>query len=306
MGHLLIWHVSGNVKSLCGMFAREKIFFMSFVISDTISTVFANPVVVPFAPANTSTSATPISTSNAAGGGTQLGGGTTYSLAPIAAGSTGNLVLSGTATVVNLSSGQVNASIIGGGSILEATVVSGTGSNKIIQISSEIAYNNAVVVNPNASLASGGTVSSAAGGLTPSISGTAQTNPGFAFYAHAGAGNDQIEGSAQNDFIRGGAGNDTINGFGGNDVIRGGSGSDLIRGGNGNDTLYYTSDQLDGSTDTFSDFVTGTDKIAVASTSVASTAGITGFGTNTITFTASQTKVISGDTAINITDIQIV
>ena len=279
---------------------------MSFVISDTISTVFANPVVVPFAPANTSTSATPISTSNAAGGGTQLGGGTTYTLAPIAAGSTGNLVLSGTATVVNLSSGQVNASIIGGGSILEATVISGAGSNKIIEISSDVAFNNTAVVNSSAPLASGGTVSSAAGGLTPPISGTAQTNPGFAFYAHAGAGNDQIEGSAQNDFIRGGAGNDTINGFGGNDVIRGGSGSDSIRGGNGNDTLYYTSDQLDGLTDTFTDFTTGTDKIAVQSTVVASTANISGLGTNTITFTASGTRVVSSNTVINTADIQIV
>ncbi|WP_341884105.1 hypothetical protein [Synechococcus sp. UW140] len=284
---------------------------MSFVISDTISTVFANPVAVPFAPANTSTSATPISTSNAAGGGTQLGGGTTYTLAPIAAGSTGNLVLSGTATVVNLSSGQVNASIIGGGSILEATVISGAGSNKIIEISSAVGtgYNNAVVVDPSASLASGGTVFSAAGGLIPkTTSGTTdgQTKPGFAFYAHAGAGNDQIEGSAQNDFIRGGAGNDTINGFGGNDVIRSGSGSDSIRGGDGNDTLYYTSDQLDGATDTFTDFTTGTDRIAVASTSVASTAGITGFGTNTITFTASGTRVVSSGTVINTADIQIV
>ena len=280
---------------------------MSFVISDTISTVFANPVAVPFAPANTSTSATPISTSNAAGGGTQLGGGTTYTLAPITTG-TGNLVLSGSQTVVNLSSGAVNACIIGGGSILEATVISGAGSNKIIEISSDVAFNNTAVVNSSAPLASGGTVSSAAGGLTPSISGTAQTNPGFAFYAHAGAGNDQIEGSAQNDFIRGGAGNDTINGFGGNDVIRGGSGSDSIFGGVGNDTLYYTSDQLDGATDTFTDFKTnGLDIIAVASTSVASTAGITGFGSNTITFTATGTKVISGSTnAINAADIKFV
>ena len=279
---------------------------MSFVISDTISTVFANPVAVPFAPANTSTSATPISTSNAAGGGTQLGGGTTYTLAPIAAGSTGNLVLSGTATVVNLSSGQVNASIIGGGSILEATVISGAGSNKIIEISSDVAFNNTAVVNSSAPLASGGTVSSAAGGLSPATVGTAQVTPGFAFYAHAGAGNDQIEGSAQNDFIRGGSGNDNINGFGGNDVIRGGSGSDTIRGGAGNDTLYYTSDQLDGLTDTFTDFTTGTDKIAVQSTVVASTANISGLGTNTITFTASGTRVVSSNTVINTADIQIV
>jgi Ca2+-binding RTX toxin-like protein len=278
---------------------------MSFVISDTVSTVFANPVAVPFAAANTSTTATPISTSNASGGGTQLGGGTTYTLAPIAAGSTGNLVLSGSATVVNLSSGAVNANIIGGGSILEATVVSGTGSNKVVEISSDVAYNNSVVVNSNATLASGGTVSSAAGALTPAASG-AQINPGFAFYAHTGAGNDQIEGSSVNDFIRGGAGNDTINGFGGNDVIRGGSGSDSIFGGVGNDTLYYTSDQLDGSTDTFSDFATGIDKIAVQRTAVASTGNISGLGTNTITFTASGTKVVSAGTVINIADIQIV
>ncbi len=276
---------------------------MSFVISDTISNVFSAPTAVPFAPAGTSTTATPISTSTTVG--TQLGGGATYTLAPIATGSTGNLVLSGTATVVNLSSGAVNASLIGGGSILEATVISGAGSNKLVEMSTDVAYNSAVVVNSAATLASGGTVSSAAGGLVPAISG-AQVNPGFAFYAHTGAGNDQIEGSSVNDFIRGGAGNDTINGFGGNDVIRGGSGSDSIFGGVGNDTLYYTSDQLDGSTDTFSDFVTGTDKIAVQRTAVASTGNISGLGTTTITFTASGTRVVSAGTAINIADIQIV
>ena len=273
---------------------------MSFVISPTLSNVFSNPVAVPAPDANTSTTATPISTSSTIG--TQLGGlsGTTYTLAPIESG-TGNLVLSGTQTVVNLKSGAVNANIIGGGNILEATVISGGGSNKTIAISSDVAYNNAVVVNPNASLASGGTVSSAAGGLIPkTISGNGQTNPGFAFYAHAGAGNDTLEGSAQNDFIRGGAGSDSINGFGGNDVIRGGSGSDTIYGGAGNDTLYYTSDQLDGATDTFTDFKTGTDRIAVQG-NVAYT--ITG---STLTFTASGTKVISGGSAINATDIDFV
>ena len=290
------------------MIAGEQIFFMSFVISDTVSTVFSNPVAVP-SPQGANPSAVPISTSSVAGGGTQLGGGTTYTLAPIPTNSTGNLVVSGPGTVVNLSSGAVNANIIGGGNILEATVIAGAGSSKLIEISSAegTGYNNAVVVNPNASLASGGTVSSAAGGLIPTTtSGNGQTNPGFAFYAHAGAGNDLIEGSAQNDFIRGGSGNDNINGFGGNDVIRGGSGSDTIYGGAGNDTLYYTSDQLDGLTDTFSDFVTGTDKIAVQSTVVASTANISGLGTNTITFTASGTRVVSSNTVINIADIQIV
>jgi len=265
---------------------------MSFVISPDISTVFSNPIAVP-SPQGANPSAVLISTSNVAGGGTQLGGErATYTLAPITTG-TGNLVLSGSQTVVNLSSGAINASIIGGGNILEAKIISGTGSNKIIQISSDVAYNNAVVVDPNASLASGGTVSSAAGGLTPSILGTEQTQQGFAFYAHAGAGNDQIEGSAQNDFIRGGLGNDTINGFGGNDVIRGGSGADSIFGGDGNDTLYYTSDQLDGSTDIFVDFRTGIDKIAVAKTAYSSTTGIEGLGTRTITFTATGTKVTS-------------
>uniref|UniRef100_UPI0025CE9A76 hypothetical protein n=1 Tax=Synechococcus sp. UW140 TaxID=368503 RepID=UPI0025CE9A76 len=84
-------------------------------------------------------------------------------------------------------------------------------------------------------------------------------------------------------------------------------GSDTIYGGvTGADTLYYTSDQLDGSTDTFVDFVSGTDRIAVAGSSVASTAAISGFGTTTITFTASGTKVISGNNPIKASDIDIV
>ena len=83
-------------------------------------------------------------------------------------------------------------------------------------------------------------------------------------------------------------------------MIRGGSGSDTIFGGVGNDTLYYTSDQLDGATDTFTDFKTGTDRIAVQG-NVAYT--ITG---STLTFTASGTKVISGGTAINVADIKFV
>lgn len=285
---------------------------MSFVINPAISNVFSAPGVVPVAPAGTSTTATIISGSTTAG--TLLGGkGATYTLAPIDAGTTGNLVV-GEGAVVNLRSGSVNACIIGGGNILEATVVSGSGSGKLVEISTaaldnqgRIVYDSSAVVNPNATLASGGTVSSAAGGLTPAASGTPQANNGFAFYAHTGAGNDSIEGSSANDFIRGGAGNDNINGFGGNDVIRGGSGSDTIRGGDGFDTLYYTSDQLDGSTDTFTDFATGTDKIAVQRTAVASTGNISGLGTNIITFTPSGTRVVSSNnTPINIEDIQFV
>lgn len=72
-------------------------------------------------------------------------------------------------------------------------------------------------------------------------------------YFNSSAGNDDLTGSNFSDFIRAGAGDDIINGGSGNDLIRGGSGSDQITLGEGADIVYYTIDQLDGSTDTITD-----------------------------------------------------
>ena len=271
---------------------------MSFVITDT-SIVFTNPSSVPFLPTGSNPTSVVATTAPVQVGGSNQ----TYTSVAATAGQTTQLVVSGTGTRVNVASGAAKIAATGGGAIIEsaigATVSTG---DRIIELGDNtVAYNGGVVASAAEVSGNGSgtqTIAQAAGNIAPV--------GGFAYYGAGGSGNDQIEGSSLNDFIRGGAGNDTINGFGGNDVIRGGAGTDNIRGGTGADTLYYTVDQLDGSTDTFVDFTTGTDKIAVAGSSVASTGAISGLGSNTITFTNSGTKVISSGTVISAQDISIV
>ncbi|MBU1815123.1 MAG: hypothetical protein KKI10_18900, partial [Alphaproteobacteria bacterium] len=101
-----------------------------------------------------------------------------------------------------------------------------------------------------------------------------------------GDGNDSVIGGAGTDVIQGGKGADTISGGAGGDIIRGGKGQDSLEGGEGNDTLYsgYGQDTLTGGsgsdvfvvkgkqdaanpaalvTPTITDFVAGTDTIAI-------------------------------------------
>jgi len=80
-------------------------------------------------------------------------------------------------------------------------------------------------------------------------------------YFNSSGGNDNLTGSDFNDFIRAGAGDDIINAGDGDDLVRGGSGSDRITLGAGRDIVYYTIDQLDGSTDTITDFNSAEDEI---------------------------------------------
>ena len=277
---------------------------MSFVITDT-SAVFTNPTSVPVL----ATGSNPNTVDAATGTGVQLTGtAQTYTTNAATGGQTAQIVVAGAQTRVNVGQGAAKIQATGGGAIIESAIVAGDSAKTISLGDSSIPYNGAVVNTVQTVSGNGSgtqSITQAAGGFTPAASGD-QTTAGFAYYAQGGSGNDSIEGSSLNDFIRGGAGNDTINGFGGNDVIRGGAGSDRIYFGVGSDTLYYTADQLDGSTDTVTDFATGTDKIGVDRTSLASTANISGLGTNTITFTASGTRVISQGSAINAADIQIV
>lgn len=263
---------------------------MSFVIIDT-STVFTAPASVPVLPTGSNPNAVVATTAPVQVAGTAQ----TYTTVAATPTQTVQLVVSGTNTRVNVASGVAKIAAVGGGAIVESAIAGtvSTGARTIELGDSTVPYNDGVVAI--AAVVSGNgsgtqTIAQAAGNIAPTP---------LAYYGAGGSGNDQIEGSSLNDFIRGGAGNDTINGYGGNDLIRGGAGSDSIFGGAGNDTLYYTSDQLDGSTDTFVDFTTGTDKIAVQG-NVAYT-----ITDKTLTFTASGTKVISGGTAIIASDISI-
>ena len=82
-------------------------------------------------------------------------------------------------------------------------------------------------------------------------------------YVHTAGGADSIEGTSGADFIRAGSGNDVVNSQDGNDIVRVGSGNDEVSLGSGKDILYVTSDQLDGSENTITDWNNADDEIQV-------------------------------------------
>jgi Ca2+-binding RTX toxin-like protein len=272
---------------------------MSFAINDTL-VIFQNPTSV--APLAVGSNPNQV---NAIANPVQVGGinnvFTTTSGGTVAAPQ--QIVLSGANNRLNVSSGAAKVQVIGGGSIVESSQVSND-LGKVINLNLDYTLNtdapyNGAAVDKNV-IVSGNT------GDTLTINQVAGGQGGdFAFYVHGGTGNDEIVGSFLADFLRGGAGNDTIAAYAGNDLIRGGAGSDSILGGLGNDTLYYTSDSLDRSTDTFADFATGVDKISVDRTWISNLTQISGFGTNTIVF-AGGTTLISQGTVINSSDITLI
>jgi Ca2+-binding RTX toxin-like protein len=268
---------------------------MSFVITDT-SVVFTDPTSVTTLAEGSNPNEVDATTAAVQVGGTNV----TYTTLEAAAGTTAQVVVSGAGTRLNVGNGAAKVTAVGGGQIIEAVDPTTNQGARIIKLGDDSVAYNSDVVNNDATVAGNAgdepvTIAQAAGGQGGS----------FAFYAHSGAGNDQIEGSSLSDFIRGGAGNDEINSFGGNDLIRGGSGSDTVTSGPGADTLYYTADQLDGSEDTFVDFSSGEDKISFDSTQVASLDQISGLGTKSIFVSGadgtvvvtvtSQNDVINGD-----------
>jgi len=273
---------------------------MSFIFSDTLL-IFRDPTSIdPLAaganPNNINSTNSPV----------RLGGiSQTYSLTSGATPAAPQQVaLSDSQNRLNVPSDATKVQAIGGGHIIEAVRgVNDFGMTikvNMINPTKPGEFYNGSVVDKTAIVAGNfvgdsTTINQAAGGQ----------GGDFAYYVHAGSGNDLIVGSFQADFIRGGAGNDTIYAYAGNDLIRGGSGSDLIEGGIGNDTLFYTADQMDGSIDVFGDFSTGVDKISFDSGMVSSLDQISGLGTSTIMF-ANNTTLISLNTIINPDDIVLI
>jgi Ca2+-binding RTX toxin-like protein len=78
-----------------------------------------------------------------------------------------------------------------------------------------------------------------------------------------GAIGDSITGAAGIDYLKGGGGNDSLSGLSGDDSLVGEGGDDTLTGGSGNDKFIYFApiERLDRITD----FLSGTDKLAFAS-----------------------------------------
>lgn len=273
---------------------------MSFVITDT-SQVFTDPASVDILAEGSNPNAV-----NAVSAPVRLtGANQTFTTTGATGSEVQQLVVDGANNFVTLAPGAANVTAIGAGAIIESSQASNTAGN-VIKLGSASAANT---FNDTAFVATAATVVGNTPGSTAtiaSVSGNSTTN--FSFYASGGQGNDEIVGSDFNDFIRGGAGNDSLSAGAGNDLIRGGAGSDTVFGGTGADTLYYTSDQLDGATDVFADFGNGADVIAVDRSQVASTASISGLGSNTIILNGASgsATIVSQGRAINASDINFV
>jgi Ca2+-binding RTX toxin-like protein len=71
---------------------------------------------------------------------------------------------------------------------------------------------------------------------------------------NGGSNNDVLNGDAGKDYLNGASGDDILNGGQGNDRLYLGAGSDTATGGEGSDRFVFRQDDLDGSTDTITDF----------------------------------------------------
>jgi len=133
---------------------------------------------------------------------------------------------------------------------------------------------------------------------------------------YGGQGDDIVFGNDGNDLVNGNAGNDTVYGGKDDDTVRGGQDNDLVFGDLGNDTLYgdFGNDTLTGGSgsdlfvlksgtgsDTITDFVDGTDLIALDGLT-SSELTISSNGGSTNIFKGSELLgVITGVAAGNIT-----
>jgi|GEM_PF-533167 len=168
------------------------------------------------------------------------------------------------------------------------TLTGGTGSGDTLTVTfggagltaAEMAGVTAIETIKTASDAAGTLVLSDNNNVSSVLTINAVANTSAAFTLDASAENDGTivyTGGAGIDTVTGTTGADTIGGGAGADVITGGNGIDTITGGAGADTFTYTAVAQSTGTarDSITDFVSGTDKIAITLDQSSTTAGVT-------------------------------
>ena len=141
---------------------------------------------------------------------------------------TGNLRGTAGNDSITLTGAQLDAILIGGG-----TIDLGLGATDTMNLTSTSADLNTLGASNNA-IANVEVISAASATAGVSISLAGQLE---AFSLAGGAGGDSLTGGSGADSINGGDGNDVLAGGAGSDTINGGSGNDTITGGSGADTL---------------------------------------------------------------------
>jgi serralysin len=88
----------------------------------------------------------------------------------------------------------------------------------------------------------------------------------LANFLFGGSGADELNGVDGDDTISGNGGSDLLSGGEGNDTLGGGLGNDILNGGNGADIFVFDTALGPNNVDTVSNFVSGTDRIALDNT----------------------------------------
>jgi large repetitive protein len=112
-------------------------------------------------------------------------------------------------------------------------------------------------------------------------------------------GNATITGTTGNDLLIGNGSSQTLLGLDGNDTLFGANGVDTLTGGNGSDVFQFAS--TGDSTNTITDFASGTDKLQFTATTVAFAGNVTALGTSLSTAPAAGKAVLVVTTAGSVT-----